>query len=69
MTNPTCLDVNECEAGLDDCAVKNATCVNSIGTFSCECAEGYGKYAPDYKDCKGAKLSVSCYPLFFVALV
>lgn len=39
-TGIACVDVNECLAGLDDCAT-NATCVNTIGSYSCECNEGY----------------------------
>jgi len=35
-----CEDVNECELGLDTCAL-NASCVNTVGSFLCECFPGF----------------------------
>ena len=34
------IDVDECDAGLNDCHDK-AQCINTVGNFSCECSEGY----------------------------
>lgn len=34
------LDINECEIGVHNCA-ENHVCVNTPGSFSCECANGY----------------------------
>ena len=39
----TCVDLNECEKGIDKC-IKNsptALCVNTYGSHTCKCAEGY----------------------------
>eukprot|EP00736_Rhodelphis_marinus_P006590 Rmarinus@m.20600 len=38
--NETCVDVNECALGTHDCATV-ASCINSYGSFGCECWEGY----------------------------
>jgi len=35
-----CADVDECALGTDDCDA-NATCANSVGSFSCTCVAGY----------------------------
>ena len=38
----SCLDINECELGLDDCAA-DAHCINRPGTYYCRCPIGmYG---------------------------
>src|SRR5204863_9235987 len=37
---PTCADINECTAGAHNCDI-NATCANTIGSFSCACSAGY----------------------------
>uniref|UniRef100_A0A914RMM2 EGF-like domain-containing protein n=1 Tax=Parascaris equorum TaxID=6256 RepID=A0A914RMM2_PAREQ len=52
LINPVCIDVNECESGEHDCALKNATCSNTEGSYECVCADGYMKQAPDYKKCR-----------------
>eukprot|EP01083_Nonionella_stella_P084379 233577_1 len=39
-TTGTCTDINECTLGTDNCAFA-ATCTNSEGGFSCDCATGY----------------------------
>ncbi|MCY0997150.1 FG-GAP-like repeat-containing protein [Myxococcus sp. MISCRS1] len=36
----TCVDVNECAAGTDNCD-ENATCTNTVGSFTCACNPGY----------------------------
>ncbi|MCY1075788.1 FG-GAP-like repeat-containing protein [Archangium lansingense] len=36
----TCVDVNECAAGTDNCN-ENATCTNTAGSFTCACNAGY----------------------------
>ena len=33
-------DINECADGLDDCGA-NANCVNTIGSFECQCVDGF----------------------------
>ena len=33
-------DIDECALGLDNCS-PSATCINSIGSFQCECLPGY----------------------------
>ena len=32
-------DINECQAGLHNCDIA-AKCINSVGSFACECNEG-----------------------------
>ncbi len=50
----TCVDIDECSAGTDDCA-EAATCTNSAGSFSCACpATGYsgdGRTCSDIDEC------------------
>ncbi|GMU01565.1 hypothetical protein KH5H1_56850 [Corallococcus caeni] len=36
----TCVDANECAAGTDNCD-ENATCTNTVGSFTCACNAGY----------------------------
>ena len=36
----TCVDVDECAAGTDDCDT-NADCTNTPGSFTCRCQQGY----------------------------
>ena len=36
----TCADVNECQAGTDNCD-SNANCTNTMGSFTCACKTGY----------------------------
>ena len=48
-----CLDVDECEEGLDDCA-EAAECTNIEGGFECVCQEGFegdGKTCVDIDEC------------------
>ena len=35
-----CIDIDECELGFDDCN-ENATCTDTVGSFSCTCNPGY----------------------------
>lgn len=39
-TRIRCTDIDECAAGLDNCA-ELATCTNTAGSFECTCPEGY----------------------------
>jgi len=36
----SCVDIDECENEADNCHV-NANCTNTIGSFTCQCKEGY----------------------------
>jgi hypothetical protein len=36
----SCIDIDECATGANDCAV-NATCVNNQGGFGCTCNSGF----------------------------
>ena len=50
---PLCKDIDECEAGTDDCAA-TATCSNTDGSFTCKCKDGYsgdGKTCADIDEC------------------
>ena len=40
VSDGCCLDVNECDLGEDDCD-ENARCLNTFGSFTCECNFGY----------------------------
>ena len=35
------LDNNECDKGTHDCSPTTQTCMNTIGSFTCECRSGY----------------------------
>ena len=35
-----CVDIDECDIGTDNCGT-GTVCVNSDGSFNCECANGY----------------------------
>ncbi len=49
----TCADIDECAVNNGGCAV-NATCTNSVGSFSCACKNGFtgdGKTCTDVNEC------------------
>ena len=50
-----CIDVDECELDLHDCQ-PSQQCVNMVGTFSCQCPDGYSKIGVE---CVGKR----CQPL------
>ena len=43
-----CIDVNECEEK-DYTCTSNSTCINTIGSYKCECDSGYNK--TDNQEC------------------
>jgi hypothetical protein len=50
---PTCTDINECLTGNGGCDT-NATCTNTVGSFSCACKafwSGNGKTCTDIDEC------------------
>ena len=47
-------DVNECEEGTHSCH-DNATCTNTIGSYSCSCVDGF---SGDGKQCRGTNTSL-----------
>jgi len=60
-----CPDVDECELGIHDCH-ENATCVNSPGSFSCICRQGFtgdGRSACD-QTCAEPCVHGTCSPNF-----
>ena len=44
----TCKDVDECSLGLHDCP-RRSKCVNSVGTFDCQCFPGYNDTLPGHE--------------------
>lgn len=53
---PQCIDIDECELNLDDCAnpEQNGDCRNLPGSFECFCFDGYegdGKTCSDVDEC------------------
>ena len=48
-TPPTYTDINECQEGLHSCT---QTCVNTIGSYTCQCREGY-MLSRDLRTCEG----------------
>ena len=72
MDNPSLhTDIDECEQDTDNCHV-NATCVDVIGSFECECNSGF---EGDGVDCTGKRflhifgregMSASCIDIVWV---
>ena len=46
-------DVDECMNGTHDCNATSEFCNNTIGSYTCECKEGF---EPDCNGCKGVSL-------------
>jgi len=49
----TCTDINECTSGANNCSA-NATCTNTLGSFTCACNTGYsgtGVVCSDINEC------------------
>lgn len=46
-----CEDVNECEYSANSVCPSNSKCVNSIGSYRCDCNEGFRKLKDDDKSC------------------
>jgi len=44
-----CNDIDECAEGLDNCAL-HASCVNTIGSFTCSCDAGFISNGTDCLD-------------------
>uniref|UniRef100_A0A8C2CXW9 Epidermal growth factor n=1 Tax=Cyprinus carpio TaxID=7962 RepID=A0A8C2CXW9_CYPCA len=51
-----CTDVDECKAGLADCSVSEAECVNTAGGYFCQCKTGF---TGDGQHCMGSPLDVT----------
>jgi len=49
--NKLLVDINECETNNGGCAAQ-ASCTNTVGSFTCKCKSGY---TGDGKSCKGNK--------------
>ena len=48
-----CIDINECAEGIDDCSA-DADCTNTMGSFDCNCHEGFtGSGQVCVADCVG----------------
>uniref|UniRef100_A0A8R1DNL8 FiBrilliN homolog n=1 Tax=Caenorhabditis japonica TaxID=281687 RepID=A0A8R1DNL8_CAEJA len=52
--NNKCVDIDECDENRNNCDPASAVCVNTEGSFRCECAEGYegeGGVCTDIDEC------------------
>jgi len=45
-----CIDIDECKAGLGDCSISEAECVNTAGGYFCQCKTGF---SGDGQHCMG----------------
>uniref|UniRef100_A0A8C2CQX3 Epidermal growth factor n=1 Tax=Cyprinus carpio TaxID=7962 RepID=A0A8C2CQX3_CYPCA len=54
-----CTDVDECKAGLADCSVSEAECVNTAGGYFCQCKTGF---TGDGQHCMEELKSASSWP-------
>ena len=34
-------DIDECTNGLHDCSAENSECINTVGSYRCQCKPGY----------------------------
>ena len=50
LTKPILLDTNECRSDNNPCH-PNATCINTIGSYTCKCNRGF--YGDGTSTCKG----------------
>ncbi|XP_077978930.1 adhesion G protein-coupled receptor L3-like [Glandiceps talaboti] len=48
--HPTCEDIDECSLGIDDCdtITKNTRCRNEIGSYKCDCIDGFERNAEQF---------------------
>ncbi|MAJ97119.1 MAG: hypothetical protein CMI56_00705 [Parcubacteria group bacterium] len=56
-----CVDFDECERGIDNCAVGSANCINTPGNYECECKDHYtgdGRVCVAITDCAGIDCGV-----------
>ena len=56
------IDIDECTMETADC-VDNATCMNTVGSFTCMCPSGFsgvGRASPGGSGCTGMKEAMSC---------
>ena len=54
-----CVDINECDEdrpGTIACG-ENANCINTIGSFECECHDGYDNFIYGYGCSSGTSIS------------
>ena len=49
-------DINECKNGTHDCDQDNGTCLNTPGSYTCQCKPGY---AGNGRHCSGISYLVS----------
>lgn len=56
-----CNDTNECTLGIDDC-VDGSTCINTVGSYVCECEAGYKVSDGACVDINECLLAGSCGP-------
>ena len=56
ISNNLSIDINECIEGTHNCSIaSNNFCVNTIGSFRCQCNQGYESESPQ-EACTGIGL-------------